>query len=47
VVTLAAAETVSGEAVRYLNRLSDLLFTMSRWQNRVDGVEQPVWDSRA
>jgi len=47
VVALAALEPVSGEAVRYLNRLSDLLFTMARWQNHVRGIEQPVWDSRS
>jgi cob(I)alamin adenosyltransferase len=47
VVALAAEESVSAEAVRYLNRLSDLLFTMARWENQQRGVEQPVWDSRA
>ena len=27
------AESVSGEAIRYINRLSDLLFVVSRWVN--------------
>ena len=47
VVALAAAEPVSPAAVRYLNRLSDLLFTMARGENHRKGVERPVWDSRA
>ena len=33
VVALAAAEPVNAEAVRYLNRLSDLLFVLSRRLN--------------
>lgn len=47
VVALSRAEEVSAEAVRYLNRLSDLLFTMARVENRRRGVEQAIWDSRA
>lgn len=47
VVALSRVEEVSPEAVRYLNRLSDLLFTMARVENRRRGVEQAVWDSRA
>ena len=27
-------------AIQYLNRLSDLLFTMARFQNQVDGVDE-------
>jgi cob(I)alamin adenosyltransferase len=33
VVALAAAEKVNPEAVKYLNRLSDHLFQLSRWAN--------------
>ncbi len=32
-VALTAAETVNPEAVKYLNRLSDLLFVMARYAN--------------
>lgn len=46
-VTLAAEEAVSAEAIRYLNRLSDVLFTAARWENHRGGVDEPVWDSRA
>jgi cob(I)alamin adenosyltransferase len=46
-VALAAREPLNPEAVRYLNRLSDALFVMSRYDNRRAGVAEPVWDSRA
>jgi len=42
-VTLAAAEAVNPEAVRYLNRLSDLLFVLARVAN--DGGKGDVlWE---
>ena len=47
VVALAREEAVGPEVVRYLNRLSDLLFTMARWENRRKGVAEPLWDSQA
>ena len=47
VVTLAAGEAVGEWTVRYLNRLSDLLFVMARFENRARGVEDVLWDSRA
>ena len=37
---IACGDAVSGEAVRYLNRLSDLLFILSREAN---GSEEPLW----
>jgi cob(I)alamin adenosyltransferase len=47
VVALRREEPVGEFAVPYLNRLSDLLFVMSRWENRAKGVPEPLWDSRA
>jgi cob(I)alamin adenosyltransferase len=47
VVALAAAEPVSPQVVVYLNRLSDLLFTLARWVNAREGVAEPVWDGAA
>jgi cob(I)alamin adenosyltransferase len=41
-VELAARETVSGEALQYLNRLSDFLFVASRAANR-DGADDVLW----
>ena len=46
-VALARKEPIGLETVRYLNRLSDLLFVMSRAENQAKGVAEPVWDSRA
>jgi cob(I)alamin adenosyltransferase len=37
---IACGDAVSGETVRYLNRLSDLLFILSRGAN---GSEEPLW----
>lgn len=47
VVSLAREEAVNPAAVKYLNRLSDLLFVMSRWENKARGVAEPTWDTRA
>ncbi len=46
-VTLARDEAIGAEVIRYLNRLSDVLFTMARWENLKKGVAEPLWDSRA
>ncbi|MEO0559599.1 MAG: cob(I)yrinic acid a,c-diamide adenosyltransferase [Bacteroidota bacterium] len=43
VVETASLEEVSLDALQYLNRLSDLLFTMARWVNLKAGVDEPVW----
>ena len=45
-MTLDALEGVSGEALRYLNRLSDLLFVLARAVNHRAGVEEPRWVGR-
>ncbi len=37
-------EWVNGEAIRYLNRLSDLLFVMARAQNAENGVAETPWE---
>lgn len=47
VVTLARREAVDPEVVRYLNRLSDVLFNMARFEAASKGVPEPTWDSRA
>ncbi|ANX04789.1 cob(I)yrinic acid a,c-diamide adenosyltransferase [Immundisolibacter cernigliae] len=47
VVTLQAQEPVNGPALRYLNRLSDLLFVMSRSLNRAVGVPDVLWQRPA
>ena len=40
--TIACGEAVNGECVRYLNRLSDLLFILSREANA--GGDEPLWE---
>ncbi len=40
VVALAQQEPVNPEVIRYLNRLSDLLFLMARWINHRAGVAE-------
>jgi len=46
-VQLAGEERVGAHTLRYLNRLSDALFLMARFENLRQGVEEPTWDSRA
>ncbi len=42
-VALGAHESVRGELLRYLNRLSDLLFVLARHANFAAGVEDVPW----
>ena len=42
-VTLAGLEPVRAEVVRYLNRLSDLLFVMARVLARTSGQGEVIW----
>lgn len=37
-------EDVGLTTVTYLNRLSDLLFVIARWVNRIAGVQDEVWE---
>ena len=37
------AEHTNDEALRYLNRLSDALFVMARYENHERGVSEPLW----
>jgi cob(I)alamin adenosyltransferase len=43
VVHLAELDAVDGMLIRYLNRLSDLLFTMAREENARRGVGDVTW----
>ena len=43
VLALAATEEVSNAAIRYLNRLSDLLFVLARVLNRMADGEEVLW----
>lgn len=46
-VALARGETVGEDTLRYLNRLSDALFVMARYENKARGVPDILWNSRA
>lgn len=47
VVALGQSQAIGPETVRYLNRLSDALFVMARYENKRKGVNDTCWNSRA
>jgi cob(I)alamin adenosyltransferase len=47
VVALSRQEAVGPHTIAYLNRLSDALFVMARFENLRRGVPDILWDSRA
>jgi cob(I)alamin adenosyltransferase len=44
--TLARDEDVGPTVLPYLNRLSDALFVMARFENHERGVTEPLWEPR-
>jgi len=44
---LAERERIGPSVVKYLNRLSDCLFVMARYENLKKGLPDVLWDSRA
>jgi len=46
-VRLDAAEKLGDGVIRYLNRLSDLLFTAARLENKRRGLPDVLWDGGA
>jgi cob(I)alamin adenosyltransferase len=45
VVSLSQSEEISKDAVRFLNRLSDFLFILARYENLLHGVAEEKWIS--
>jgi cob(I)alamin adenosyltransferase len=45
VVALGESETINDSPRQYLNRLSDLMFVLSRVLNRVNGGDDVYWKS--
>ncbi|MEK7784613.1 MAG: cob(I)yrinic acid a,c-diamide adenosyltransferase [Chloroflexota bacterium] len=43
-IALSRVETIGEFVLPYLNRLSDLLFAMARYENKVRGVAEPLWN---
>jgi len=46
-VALARKEAIGPWTIQYLNRLSDALFVMARYENKKRGAPDVLWDSRA
>lgn len=46
VVTLSEAEEINFATLRYLNRLSDLLFVLARYANKVMGGTEHIWEAK-
>lgn len=46
-IALARLEPVGPFVVKYLNRLSDALFVMARYENLQRGIPDVLWNSRA
>ncbi|MAU01131.1 MAG: ATP:cob(I)alamin adenosyltransferase [Anaerolineaceae bacterium] len=46
-VALSREEKVGPQVIPYLNRLSDLLFVMARYENKQQNVPEPLWDTLA
>ena len=45
-VALARKEKIGAHAIEYVNRLSDALFVMARYENRHRGIPDVLWESR-
>lgn len=46
IVAVGRTERINEDNIRYMNRLSDLLFALARWANRKDRVEEIVWKGK-
>ncbi len=47
VVALKKSEEISDEVIIFLNRLSDLLFMLARYANKVSGIKDVPWKQRS
>lgn len=45
VIRLAETETIGEYAIQYLNRLSDFLFVLARWESRRAGIAEQKWSA--
>lgn len=46
VIALSREEPIGEQVLPYLNRLSDALFVMSRYENHSNEIPEPLWNSR-
>lgn len=47
VAALVREEPIGAYVLAYLNRLSDALFVMARYENHQRGIAEPLWDTLA
>jgi len=47
VIALSRTEAVGPFVIKYLNRLSDALFVMARYENKQRAAAEPLWDESA
>lgn len=47
VAALTREEPVGPYVLTYLNRLSDALFVMARYENKLQATAEPLWDTQA
>jgi len=47
IVALARDERIGENLLSYVNRLSDALFVMARYENKAQNVEEPLWNTHA
>jgi cob(I)alamin adenosyltransferase len=45
-IALARGEAIGAFVIAYLNRLSDALFVMARYENHERGEAEPIWNSK-
>lgn len=45
-VALTEEHPINAQALVYLNRLSDWLFTLARYENHLNGADETVWNVR-
>jgi cob(I)alamin adenosyltransferase len=44
IVSLSKNEKINPQVIIYINRLSDLLFVLARYENHINGVEDILWN---
>lgn len=44
VVSLSKTDKINQNIIVYLNRLSDLLFVLARYENKINGIEDIKWE---
>ncbi len=47
IVSLSRSQEINPLNLNFINRLSDALFVMGRYENKRKGIEDPLWDTRA